>query len=294
MSIIMKTFLLLLFLFLVGCMLGYGLEALFRRFVSAKKWVNPGFMKGPWLPLYGFGLVTMYVLCNAFVSMLPGLSFYSPLEGRGPCVQDLLPLVIMGLSLNLLELLAGLLFVKGFKVRLWDYSNMKGNFLGILCPVFSLTWFAIAIVYYYLAHPFVSAFANEAYAFMFGGDGVAANFGFLFVLGVAYGIFLVDLVHSIGLFSKVVALAKSSPLAARYEEMRVELRKKKAEAGEKFFSALPEKWQEEIKRREEAPKGPSALKQKINEAILIDPNKASSTKDNYGPDGRPKKEEENS
>ena len=43
----MKDFLLYLFLFLVGCMAGYALEVLFRRFVTAKKWVNPGFMKGP-------------------------------------------------------------------------------------------------------------------------------------------------------------------------------------------------------------------------------------------------------
>ena len=55
----MKIFLLCLFLFLIGSMLGYGLEVLFRRFVSAKHWVNPGFMNGPWLPFYRLGALLL-------------------------------------------------------------------------------------------------------------------------------------------------------------------------------------------------------------------------------------------
>lgn len=35
--------------------------------------------------------------------------------------------------MTLLELVAGLIFVKGFKVRLWDYTNDRGNFKGIIC-----------------------------------------------------------------------------------------------------------------------------------------------------------------
>ncbi|MBR1846148.1 MAG: putative ABC transporter permease [Bacilli bacterium] len=285
----MKTFLLYLFLFLVGCMLGYGLEALFRRFVSAKRWVNPGFMKGPWLPLYGFGLITLYTLSNLFISFLPDLPFYDPLQGRGPNVCDLIPMAIMGVAMNLLELFAGLIFVKGFKVRLWDYTNMKGNFMGILCPVFSVIWFALSILYYYAAHPFVNHLANVAYAFMFGGDGIAANFGFIFVLGLAYGIFVVDLVKSLGLFSKITRIARDSGLLTRYEELRAGVRMKKKEAGERFFASLPEKVKEELEKHEDKPLVPPELKQKINEALLIDPNKADSAKENYDESGRPKK-----
>ena len=135
-----------LFMFLLGNMIGYGCEVLFRRFFSAKKWVNPGFMRGPWLPLYGFGLVLMLTLVMVIVGNLPAdMPFYNPWgnmpghEGHpsGPTVYDLIPIALMWLSLILLEFLAGLIFVKGFKVKLWDYSNMKGNILGIVCPVFS-------------------------------------------------------------------------------------------------------------------------------------------------------------
>ena len=48
------------FLFFVGSCLGWCVEVLFRRFFSAKKWINPGFLTGPYLPLYGFGLTFMY------------------------------------------------------------------------------------------------------------------------------------------------------------------------------------------------------------------------------------------
>lgn len=288
----MKLFLLYLFLFLIGCMLGYVLEAFYRRFFSAKKWVNPGFMKGPWLPLYGFGVVILYTLSNAFIGLLPDLPFYDPMvSGRGPSVYDLIPIAIMGVSMNALELIAGLIFVKGFHVRLWDYSNMKGNFMGILCPVFAVIWFALSIAYYYLAHPFVNQLATAAYNYMFGVDGGPASFGFIFTLGVAYGIMLIDFLTSASLFSRISKIAKDSGLAERYEEMRVSLRLKKEEAGERFFDAIPEKVKEGLEKAKESLKPKAEAKSKLAKIFLIDPSKADSTSENYDESGRPKKEE---
>ena len=287
----MDLFLLYLFLFIVGCMLGYFLEVLFRRFVTAKKWVNPGFMKGPWLPLYGFGIITMFTLVYLFTTNLPQLSFYDPTAGRGPCVADLIPITLMGVAMNLLEFVAGLIFVKGFKVRLWDYRNMKGNIMGIVCPLFALIWFALSIAYYYLAHPFVYRFAIDAYAYMFGKDGQGANFTFIFFLGVLYGVFLIDLVISIGLFGKVAKLAKESPLATGYEELRQNVNKMKKEAGEKFFSVLPEKLKEEIGQKKEPSPSLEKAKKEIASFIYIDPEKAKDASANYDDSGRPKKED---
>ena len=58
----MNEFLKLAFLFFMGCLLGWCLEVLYRRFTPANKerrWINPGFLVGPYLPLYGFGLCTL-------------------------------------------------------------------------------------------------------------------------------------------------------------------------------------------------------------------------------------------
>ena len=81
----------ILFMFLIGAIIGYGLEVFYRRFFSAKKWVNPGFMKGPYLPLYGFGLVLMFGIL--------GLGDAKMADGIIPIAVGLLILVI-GVSLG--------------------------------------------------------------------------------------------------------------------------------------------------------------------------------------------------
>ncbi len=45
------------FLFLTGSLAGWVIEVFFRRTVSQKRWMNPGFLNGPYLPLYGFSTV---------------------------------------------------------------------------------------------------------------------------------------------------------------------------------------------------------------------------------------------
>ena len=62
MSILLK----LCFLFFVGSVSGWVAELLFRRFFSSanpeRKWINPGFCIGPYLPLYGVGLCLLYLI----------------------------------------------------------------------------------------------------------------------------------------------------------------------------------------------------------------------------------------
>ena len=61
----MDIFLTLAFLFFVGSLLGWVLELLFRNIVNRRdKWINPGFCTGPYLPIYGFGLCTLYLLAG--------------------------------------------------------------------------------------------------------------------------------------------------------------------------------------------------------------------------------------
>lgn len=58
----MNMFLTLAFLFFIGSMIGWVLELFYRRMISEREWINPGFLVGPYLPLYGFGLSTFYLL----------------------------------------------------------------------------------------------------------------------------------------------------------------------------------------------------------------------------------------
>lgn len=45
--------------------------------------------------------------------------------------------------ITMVELAAGLLFNREYRV--WDYRGQPGNFLGQICPAFSLLWVPVAL-----------------------------------------------------------------------------------------------------------------------------------------------------
>lgn len=281
-------------MFLAGAMIGYVLEVLFRRFITAHKWVNPGFMKGPWLPMYGFGLLIIFLICYLLYTFLPSeWTFYNPfgdLYGRtgasGPTVYDLVPLAIMSVGLIGLEFTAGLIFVKGFRVKLWDYSNMRGNILGIICPLFNLIWCAVAVLYYYLINPLVYRIFSSLFDYMFGSS---PHFWFIFLIGLVYGIFFIDLVDSLGLFTKVAKVAKESNIVTTYENVRNEQRKRNREARKKIAEAMPSFLKAGSAK---GGKTKEKIKEMAYKAVLIDPDKSSKPAENYDEHGRPVREED--
>ena len=295
-----QLFLLYLFLFLFADVLGYIIEVLFRRIFSAKKWVNPGFMKGPWLPLYGFGCCIMFTFCWLMLSYFPlpeGQHFYNPSGNLfsssikwGPNVYDLIPICIMGLSLIALEFVAGLIFVKGFKVKLWDYSNMKGNILGIICPVFDLIWFAVAIIYYYLINPYVYQITVDAYHFIVSKSGYVKVLP-IFFFGVIYGLMLYDFVSSLGLFGKVRQYAKRRGISVNYTKFIYEQKEKLSLSKKKFIESLPKIIQENIEKEKEGKKNEKKMKSFLRNLFLINPDQEYSYDDSFGKDNRPKRDD---
>ena len=136
------------FIFAIGCSVGWLIEVLFRRFVSfdnpERRWVNPGFLKGPWLPLYGFGLLVLFTLCNADALIKAPILLFAAI----------------GVSMTALEYIAGLVSTRLLKVRLWDYSRERGNLDGLICPKFSIIWAVCGILYYYFLHPILQHATN--------------------------------------------------------------------------------------------------------------------------------------
>ena len=166
-------------LFVIGSVTGYLIELLFRRFVSQKRWVNPGFMVGPYIPLYGFGTMILYGLSNV------------PLDkfGLPSWANILITLVAIGIALTLIELIAGLIFIKGLHMKLWDYSDRWGNFKGLICPLFSLLWFGAGAAYYFLLNPIL------VQALLF----IAQYPIYVFFIGVVIGMIIVDFAYSLHL-----------------------------------------------------------------------------------------------
>ena len=208
----MNIFLKMAFLFFIGSLLGWGIEVVYRRFFSKenkeKKWINPGFLVGPYLPLYGFGLCTLYLLARIDRFLPMGLWW-----------GKLLLFVGMAVCMTALEFVAGLIFIRHMKVKLWDYTNEKGNIMGIICPKFSLFWALLGAVYYFLVHPHILGALHW----------LAQNLAFSFVLGFFYGVLTIDLVYSFRLVAKVRAFAKENELIVRYEALRQYVRERREE-----------------------------------------------------------------
>ena len=141
----MNILLILAFLFSMGSMLGWVLELFFRRLITKTgKWMNPGFLVGPCLPLYGFGLCILYLLASG-EALMPSMPDWS---------KKIILFIIMAIMMTLIEYIAGIIFIRHMKVKLWDYSNMWGNIQGIICPLYSFFWAILGAVYYFFIHPY--------------------------------------------------------------------------------------------------------------------------------------------
>ena len=198
-------FLTLAYLFFIGSVLGWVLELLFRNLTARnQKWVNPGFCTGPYLPIYGFGLCVLFLLAS-----LEQFHFIGD-----PVWNKIVLFSAMAIGMTLIEYIAGVFCLKFLKVRLWDYSDLWGNIQGIICPLFSLFWAILGAVYYFLIHPYI----------LEGLGWLSRNLAFSFFIGMFFGIFIIDVVHSANLVVKLKRFAEENEVIVRYEVLKDHIR----------------------------------------------------------------------
>ena len=198
----MKYLVIISTLFVIGSLMGWVIELFFRRFVSQKKWINPGFLTGPYLPIYGFGVAVLYGVSNV------------PLGIANQVIDIIVRVIIIGVGMTLIEFIAGLIFIKGCKIKLWDYSNRKGNIMGIICPSFSLIWLVVGSLYYFLLNPIL----------VDGISWISENLIYTYFVGAVVGAMIVDFAYSIHLATKLKEYKELSNL--RFEEFKKELKRR--------------------------------------------------------------------
>ena len=198
----MKYLVIISTLFVIGSLVGWIIELFFRRFVSQKKWMNPGFLTGPYLPIYGFGVVVLYVVSNL------------PLGITSQVWDIIVRILIIGVGMTLIEFIAGLIFIKGFGIKLWDYSNRKGNIMGIICPIFSLAWLVVGSLYYFLLNPLLVDSITW----------ISENLIYTYFVGGVVGMMVVDFSYSIHLATKLKEFKELGDL--RFEDFKKEFKKK--------------------------------------------------------------------
>ncbi len=199
-------------IFILGGTLGYFIELVFRRIVH-KKWINPGFLTGPCLPLYGVGTVCLFFISSFDYSFI-----------ASPVWRAVFVIAIITFAMTFVEYITGLIFIKGLNVKLWDYSDRWGNIQGIICPLFTLFWGIIGAVYYLFLHKF---FVDAALW-------LGENPWFSFGVGLYFGVFIVDICYSFKVVAKVRKWAKDKQIVVKYEAFKLSAAKKAQEIKEKF------------------------------------------------------------
>ena len=125
-----------LFIFFVNAFLGWCTEVSYAALVTGR-FVNRGFLNGPWCPVYGFGVVIV-------------LAFLEPLK------SNLLLLFLSSVVLtSALEWATGFVLEKIFHQRWWDYSDQPFNLNGYICLRFSIAWGLACLFVVKLLHPSV-------------------------------------------------------------------------------------------------------------------------------------------
>ena len=122
-------------------------------------------------------------------------------------LEPIVIILLMGLSMTLIELIAGLIFLRS-GIRLWDYRDMWCNIKGVICPTFSVIWTIFAAIYYYL-------------------------------LGIFSGIMLLDFAYSTNLYLRIRMYARSNNIDIMYEKLKLLIKDVQENAKERYSFVFP-------------------------------------------------------
>lgn len=123
-------------LFLIYSFLGWCMEVC-CSLVERKKFINRGFLLGPYCPIYGCGAVLISLLLNGFVNR--------------PVILFFMAILVCGI----LEYLTSFLMEKIFHLRWWDYSQKKFNINGRVCLDTIIPFGILGMIIIYISNPFL-------------------------------------------------------------------------------------------------------------------------------------------
>lgn len=138
----MENFWILFLIFTVYSFLGWLVESIFCS-VPAGKFINRGFLNGPFCPVYGVGGVL-------------AVTALTPLK------NNFLLLYVVGVfGTSAVEYLTGFALEKLFHTKYWDYSRHRFNLQGRVCLDNSLLFGILCVVEIWYIHPTVMDLLNR-------------------------------------------------------------------------------------------------------------------------------------
>ncbi len=133
----------LLVFFFIYSFIGWLIEVGYRSYTRGA-FVNAGFLRGPFVPIYGFGALLVIMISELF----PGACFF-------------IEFILFGAVLSFLEYMVGFFGEQYFKIKLWDYSENSFNLHGRICLLYSLFWAAMATLLINFIHPALEVLIAE-------------------------------------------------------------------------------------------------------------------------------------
>ena len=116
-----------LLVFFLYCVLGWCFESTVVS-VKQRHFVNRGFLRGPMLPIYGFGAVLLLHVSLPLYDR-PAALFFASMAAA-----------------TVFEYIVGVVMEKLFKVKYWDYSEHRFQFRGYICLQSSLCWGFLGLI----------------------------------------------------------------------------------------------------------------------------------------------------
>ncbi len=132
-----ENLLLYLIYFFIYAFIGWVVEVSYHA-VTIGKFINRGFLSGPYCPIYGFGAISV-------------IYFLTDIAEKNKLVLFFGSIAIA----TAIEFVAGFLLEKIFHERWWDYSDRKLNIGGYVCLEFSVIWGLFCFILYEAVHPLV-------------------------------------------------------------------------------------------------------------------------------------------
>lgn len=117
----------ILLYFFSYCFMGWVFESIYVS-IMERKLTNRGFLRGPMIPIYGFGAMMIVFATTPF---------------RGNYVAEYLAGLI---AATIFELAVGLTMEAIFKVKYWDYSHKPFQYKGYICLESSLCWGFLSVI----------------------------------------------------------------------------------------------------------------------------------------------------